>query len=184
MPLPNDMAEVKRETKPHKPIPEDTYTVQVWDLELSKGDKNASQNWLKEDRIKILFIILDKEFRGQMLSKMATFSFNAGSGKSYSPSTLYSLAKAVTGKALDDREPFDINALIGKQCRIVVKHGEERDDGSVWEKIIDFMSVKEEKEPMTQDELEAIRDVKDAEKEDLAKDIDETLQEAKKVFKE
>jgi len=179
MPLPDDL-EVKRESKPHTPIPEDTYTCQIWDLELMEGDPNAKQDWLKESRIKIHFVVLDKEYRGTMLNKMASLSFNAGSGKSYSPSTLYSLACAVIGKKLDDRVAFKPNDLIGKQCRIVVKLGEEREDGSVWETITDFMAVKEEEEAITQEEIDAIREVRKAEQETKLtkqdeKDIAETL---------
>jgi len=157
MPLPEDKSGVKREVKPHVPIPEDTYTVQVWDIELEKGDAKAKQDWLREDRMRISFVILDLKYRGIIFNKMASFSFNAGSGKRYNPSTLYGLACAVTGEKLDDREVFEANSLIGKQCRIVCKHGDETDDGSVWEKITDFMAVKKELDKMTEKELEAIQ---------------------------
>ena len=169
MPLPEEKATVKHEVKPHTPIPEDTYTVQLWDVGLSEGDPDAPRDFQKEDRIKILFVILDKEFRGTILNKMASFSFNAGAGKKYSPSTLYGLACAIKGETLDDREPLNINALIGGICRIVVKHGKPIEDGSVWEKVTDFMAVKEKMESITQDEFNAIKEVKDAEAKEVKK---------------
>ena len=157
MPLPNDPT-VKREVKPHVPVPEDTYNVQIWDLELVAGDKEAKLAWQKEDRMKIIFVVLDKEFRGRILSKPASFSFSTG-GKKFQPSTLYNLACAVAGEKLDDREPFKPNSLIGKVCRIVVKHREPAEDGSIWEVISDFIGLKKGETfiAMTLEELEAIQ---------------------------
>lgn len=132
------------EKKEYLLLPEDIYIVEVGDI---TDEERPVYNKPDETEkvMKFQFVVIGGEFDGQsifMNVKPTLFPGNAG----LSPSALYQILSAVNGKALDDEDlqgvtTQDINNLIHKEIRVVVKH-RQTDKGDTRHKVESFLPMK------------------------------------------
>lgn len=154
--------------KSFEPLPEDKYTVEVFDAETYMGTKYRSTE--EELRVKFTFVILDEDktmtedgaevpVRGRRLWARTTTKFSQpGSSK---PTKLTKLVAAVIGHepTQEEADSFDEKTLIGKQLCVMVdaKPGE---DGTIWNNVLSFS--KATKQLPKFDELDAAENKKTA----------------------
>lgn len=148
-------------TNTFDPVPEDSYTCQVVDVNI-----DSMMNTFKKKEETVLnfkFAILDKNemlvtnkkgklekgsTRGRFLWRRCAIS----RGKR---SNLYKLTKAVNGKALTKEEWDEFNAddLVGRQVGIETELSLPNKDGIVWANIINFFKAPKQLEPMPEEDI-------------------------------
>jgi hypothetical protein len=127
------------------PLPEDTYEVEIEEIEDRERDVYEKPGE-KEIVVGFTFRIVEKgEFAKRKLWKDAPPVFWPGS-QGGSPSTLYSIFSAVTGRKPNEAEckslnAEDINGLEGKRLRVVVSQKQSR-KGEIRNIITGFLPAK------------------------------------------
>lgn len=160
MPITEDIKITAPERAEYVPLPADVYQVQISDLEVRTGKKYMSE----EEQQQILFkmLVVDKsDNRGHGIGAFSTTRWFNG-GKNMSPSKLFQIFTAVYAyyhKDIDLNEWYPemvnmqaINDLIGKQLRITVNLTQDKKN-----KITSFMPIREELEPIKDEEVKAVK---------------------------
>ena len=132
------------EKKEYPVLPEDMYQAQISSIEDDERPKYRNP-YEKEQVMKFVFTVMEGEFLGVNILCSATPSLFKGS-EGLSPSKLYQILSAVNKKPLDDEDlaginTEDVNALIGQNVRVVVKHY-QNSKGETRHKIDSFLPVK------------------------------------------
>lgn len=147
MSLPENFKLKIPEKKDFELLPDDTYQVAITKLELKEGQPvYESKTGEVEDRVEFEFTIVeDGPYKGRKLWKNVSTTMSAGS-TGYSPSGLYKLFCAVNRFSLSDEEAKsveakDINEMLGKELRLVVKQEKSR-KGNTKNKIKDVLPLK------------------------------------------
>lgn len=148
MPLPEGYTLKRELAKPA--VPEGVYQCEIVDLHLEEG---VVSQYGKRDRISAAVGIVDGKERAKVLLYFMSPSFSKGGGR-YSSSKAYELTCAVEGKKLDDKEPYELEKIVGKQFNAVVKHKET--ERGTFANIVEVMKVEEEKAGLTDDERNTI----------------------------
>lgn len=145
-------------------LPEDTYQVEITDIEHSVGPNKFKDDGNEYDWLKFTFTVLtDEEFEGDHNGKQSSrgrrqwlpdVKWSMSPPGDYPASKLYRIASAANGGKVFNKQEcntFDPNTLIGKQLRIVVKEKPGKtqktdDDGNLYtpyyNNITDFMNTK------------------------------------------
>jgi len=153
-----DIKVEKREREELPLLAEDIYQVELADITSkkvqtydSKQDKELPVEY--ENIFEALFVILDKEDRGRYLFKnfIPSYLYIGKKGKN----NLYQITEALLGHELTPEEEATmdsefLNNLVGKQCRVTVKHNISGDN--TYANIDTFLKAKEEKTPLNVEE--------------------------------
>lgn len=164
MSLPDDYQMTVPEKKKFDLLPEDVYNAVITSIELKK-DQPVYQSEDKEDKLAFEFTIVEEgpfQNRKQWLDVRPIMS--AGS-TGMSPSWLYRIVLAVTQIQLNEEDmkkvtPKDVNALVGKSVRIMVKQAPKK-NGEMKNKISDVLPVK--KTTLTKDDFIQVEDLPNVE---------------------
>ena len=166
----NENIKVEKKEKEDLPLlAEDVYQVELADLTSkevqtynSKMDKEAPVEY--ENVLKALFVIVEEENRGRFLFKdfIPTYLYVGKNGKNM----LYQITEALLGHELTPEEEASmdtsfLNSLVGKQCRVTVKHFVKGDN--TYANIDTYLKAKEQMSPLTSEEKEkaVLMDTKD-----------------------
>lgn len=167
----------KKELERMAPLPEDMYQVELADITVrsvetynSKKDKKEPKEY--ENIFKTLFVVLDEDNRARYLFKdyVPSVLYIGKNGKN----DLYQIIESLIGHELSPEEEATIdssflNSLVGKQCRVTVKHKVSGDN--TYANIDTFLKAKEQKKPLTAEEkVNAVIKDKDETKE-VAQDV-------------
>lgn len=172
--LDNNLVAEKKESVEYEPLPDDMYQVELLDVnakvEESYNSKKAratdpTLEPVMETVFDFQFTLLDgeengKSLRGRNLWQNFVPSFLYISTKN-GKNKLYQIIEAFQGSPLTDKQEAEgisgseINALIGKQCRVVTKNKAKGD--KIYTNIDSFLSAKTKLEPLTAEEKEAAR---------------------------
>jgi hypothetical protein len=139
------------ERKEFDPVPEDTYQVQISDINL-KTKMNSYRNE-EEEVLDFEFVILNEgKCRGRRLWKNVR-PVVAPPGSSSKPSWLYVIASKALERELEFGEiaGFEPNSLIGRQLRVVVNCA-PGSNGKTYNNIIGFQVKKGDLEPFEKNE--------------------------------
>lgn len=117
-----------KETEVSEPIKEGMYDALVKEIDEGTGTFG--------DYLKISFEITAGEFKGVLKSSVA--SKKLSKSKSGKKSKLFEIVTAITGIAPEAGESLDIEKLIGKSCKILVKNGQEK-DGITFQNVTEVM---------------------------------------------
>lgn len=149
------------------PLPEDTYQVQILDIKLKKDQPSFKDPEVKHDLFAFTFVIVEKgEFFKRRLWKDVTQKINpAFSGGS--ASWLYRIYCSALGINLTEEEikgitTKDVNNLIGRQLRLLVKHKLTK-KGEIKDVIEETLPVKEELEFNPVDSVTKVKKTTDIE---------------------
>jgi hypothetical protein len=113
--------EIKKvEKKQYELLPEDIYEAEVFDVK--EVEDQGYQTEEMEEKIEFTFNILDEQYKGRKLWKKVRAVIADGT-KSPKPSELYKILCSLDNVNWGEKDvtPEDINKMIGKKCRIVVK---------------------------------------------------------------
>lgn len=170
----------KKETKSYPALPENIYQVQLLDITSkeeeeynSKKDKTIPA--IMETILSFQYTLLngtdskqekeeDKSLRGRNVwhNYVPTYLYIGKNGKN----NLYKIVEALLGKELtQEEEAFGIdgkflNELIGKQCRVGIKHKPSKDGSKVYDNIESYYAIENEATPLSDEEKDKAR-VKD-----------------------
>jgi hypothetical protein len=136
--------EIKKvEKKQYDILPEDIYEAEVFDVK--EVEDTGYQTDEMEEKIEFTFSILDEKYKGRRLWKKVRAVIADGKN-SPKPSELYKILCSLDNLNWGEQEVSaeDINKLIGKKCRIVVKK-ETSKKGNEYNKITDVLKVKVDK---------------------------------------
>ena len=148
----------KAEKKEYPPIPENVYQAELLDITMSQHNKFQSQE--KENVLSFQFTLLsgkDKngDLRGRNLWRnyVPTYLYVGKNGKN----VLYQIIEAIDGQEMTpEREATldstEINSLIGKQVRVVVKNKIVGD--KTYSNIANFLPIENELPKLTLEEKE------------------------------
>lgn len=150
----------KRETISYPPIPENVYQVELLDITMAEKPKYRKPEEL-EKVLEFQFTLLNgkdkkENLRGRNLWRnfVPTFLYIS---KKYGKNVLYQIVEAIDGQEMSpERESSldtkEINALIGKQCRVVVKN--KKGDDKIWSNIEAFLPAESQLPSLTKEEKE------------------------------
>jgi hypothetical protein len=164
----------KQEATEYTPVPEDIYTVELLDINArveetydSKTKRKGDETLPKEMEtvFDCQFVLLegkdgDKDLRGRNLFQNFVPSYLYISTKK-GKNKLYQIVEALQGQTLSpEQEAYgitgkDLNALIGKQCRIGTTNKQSGD--KVYSNIDKFLVVKDTYPSLTEEEKEKAR---------------------------
>lgn len=113
---------------PQDPIPEGMYTAYVQDISEGTGGFG--------DYLKFTFVITEGKHKN--IQRTSVCSKKISYSEAGKHSKLYMYIKALSGKAPDVGEDFDIESLKGKSCQILVKNDKVK-DGVMYQTITDIM---------------------------------------------
>lgn len=136
MPVDSNKSNVSNTGTDYPVVPEDVYVAELVDVTLKEGIKTQ---WGLKDKFYFYFGILnDSEQRGARVLHTVSTAFNAGF-QGGQPSGLYKLSCALTGETLDDKEGIDVNTLIGKRAKLVIKVSQK--DGKTYANVAETMKA-------------------------------------------
>jgi len=160
------------EATEYKPLPEDVYTVQLLDVtskELESYDSKKARLAtpalapVMETKLSFQFVLLegkdgDEDLRGRNVFEnfVPTSLYISSKGKN----TLYQIVEALQGATVTpEQEAFgitgkDVNAFIGKQCRVGTVNSPSKDGTKIYSNIDKFLYVKEKFAELTAEEKE------------------------------
>lgn len=188
----------KKETKSYPALPENIYQVQLLDItskeeETYDSKKDTSTPAVMETILSFQYTLLngtdakqekeeDKNLRGRNIWQnfVPTYLYVGKKGKN----NLYKIVESLLGRELtQEEEAFGIdgefmNKLIGKQCRVGIKHKPSTDGSKVYDNIETYYAIENELTPLTDEEKENAR-VKDKEekKAEVVDDVPEITEE-------
>lgn len=149
----------KKEAKEYPPIPEDVYQVELLDITETEGKKYQSNE--KEAQLKFQFVLLEGkdgelDLRGQRSvwqNFVPIFLYEGKNGKN----RLYQIVEAIIGRELTREEEARLdfqflNKLVGRQCRLTIKH--KKDGDKVYNNIDSYLPPKGKLESLTAEERE------------------------------
>ena len=139
--------EVKKpEKKDFTLIPEGIYEASIVDVNEKERRKYKSTE--TEQALNFQFEIEEGEYKGNYLWKMVSPVYNEGF-EGGQPSWLYQIFRAC-GALVVEPTAQDINGLIGKRVKIIVKHKESK-DGNYYAIISDFLKSESSGEDLLDD---------------------------------
>jgi len=166
----------KREGKNYSTIPENIYQAEVFDINSeerpsydTKGKPAAEQ--VMETTLNFQFTLLkgkskdedgnDEDLRGRHLWRnfVPTYLYVGKKGKN----SLYVILEAILGRDITAEEEGGkigtefLNSLVGKQCRIGVKHKKGKEEGQVFANIESFFAIEESMTGLTDEEKEEFK---------------------------
>lgn len=160
----------KREAIIYSPLPEDIYTVELLDINSEERATYDTRNNPKMEQImeKVLmfqFTLLEgldkkegKDLRGRNLWEnfVPAYLYEGRKGKN----KLYQIIEALLGHDLTQEEEATLdqdmmNKLIGSQCRVINK--QVKKDDKIWDRIVQYLPVDDEKESLNNEEKELAR---------------------------
>lgn len=151
MSVPTNKAMISNEPREYELLPEGIYEAEVVDIVLKEG---IQTKYGIKDKFYIYLGLLDEEYRGKPLLHFVSTSYT-GAYEGGKASKLYEFVCAVMGEKVDDKEPLDINGLIGGKLKIVVKHNQSGD--KTYANVTEVMSDKSSKlSELTEEEKQAI----------------------------
>lgn len=166
------MAMPKEEGKEFKPYPEDVYAVELLDVNSEKVETYDSKQARKtdihlepvmQDELTFQFVLLEgndgeENLRGRNIFQnwVPPFLYIGKRGKN----TLYQITEALQGESLSQKQEAegitgaDLNAFIGKQCRVGTVNKPSKDGSKIYSNIDKFLPAKGEFAPLTAEEKE------------------------------
>jgi len=143
----------KVEKKQFENLPEDIYEAEVFDVK--EVEDTGYQTDEMEEKIEFTFTILDEKYKSRRLWKKVR-AVIADGRNSPKPSELYKVLSALDSLNWGEKEVSaeDINKLIGKKCRLVVKIKTSA-KGNDYNYITDVLKVKSDKAVEVGEEINA-----------------------------
>ena len=188
--LDNNMSLPKEEAKAYKPFPEDVYAVELLDVNAKESETYDSKQERKTDVGKepVMETVLDFQFvllegrdgetdlRGRNIFQnfVPSYLYISTKGKN----KLFQITEALQGQSLSQKQEAegitgaDINAFIGKQCRVGTVNITKGD--KTYSNIDKFLPAKGEFAPLTTQEKEDAR-IKPKESEEDKSKADSTF---------
>lgn len=185
MPVSNNLKLVIPEKKEFEALPPNLYQVQIEDIrQVFKRPYKAPQDAeATEEYLTFEFIILNEgEYRGRKQWKdVRPVPPTPSEGNGFKPSWMWRIVSAVFGHPFTFAEgssfgPEDVNALIGRQLRLMVNQNPKGD--KVYNNITDVLPVEKDMEPILADNMPS-ESVKPATGYDKARAVASTLPGAK-----
>lgn len=143
--IPKDFKVQTPEKSSFEVLPEDTYQVEIEDIEL-KTDQPVYQSEEVEDRFSFKFRVVEEgEHNGRYLWLDVRPIMSAG-GTGMNASWLYKIYSAVNQVKLTDEQAKSVggdqvNDMVGKQLRVIVKQ-KPKQNGELRNKITDVLPLK------------------------------------------
>jgi hypothetical protein len=160
----------KKEAANYKPLPDDMYQVEFFDVTAEKRPTYDTRNLADDEKIyetvfNFQFVVLEEtvvegdSIRGRYVYEnfVPSFLYIGKNGKN----TLYNIIEALQGQTISpEQEAFgisgkDINNLIGKQCRVVTKQKTKGD--KTFMNIDSYLPAKINLTPLSADEKQAMK---------------------------
>jgi len=178
------------ERKEFDALPANLYQVQIGDItqKLKRPWGSPQDSEASEEYLTFEFIILNEgDFRGRKLWKdVRPVPPTPSEGNGFKPSWMWRIVSAVFAKPFTYQEGVsfssnDINALIGRQLRLMVNQNPKGE--KIYNNITDVLSVEKDMEPLLADNVpsEAIKPLTGYEK---AKAVAESLPGAKQPLED
>jgi len=164
MPVSNNLKLTVPEKKEFAPLPANIYQVQISDItEKLKRKWGAPQDSEPtEEYLTFEFVILNEgEYRGRKLWKdVRPVPPTPSEGSGFKPSWMWRIVSAVEGHPLTFEQgvafgPEQVNALIGRQLRLIVNQTPKNAQGKAYNNITDVLPVEAEMEPLLADNLQS-----------------------------
>lgn len=156
----------KKETVVFPPIPENIYQAELLDVTSNEVETYRSKTGKTEEKeyetvLKFQFTLLngkdgEDSLRGRNVwhNFVPMYLYVGKNGKNH----LYKIVEALSGSELTPEEEAEgidgafLNGLIGKQCRLGIKH--KKKDDKVYDNIETYYAIENEVEPLSDEEKE------------------------------
>ena len=161
MPISSTVKFEKMEKKVFEPIPANVYSVQVMDIKEKMKAPWGSPAGSAETELNLTFEfgVLEGKYKGRKLWKDVRPVTPIPPESGMKASWLYRITSAIYGHHLTLNEgidfgPTEMNALIGRQLRIIVNQTPPNAKGNSYNNITEVLAIEGELEPLIADNVQ------------------------------